>query len=257
MQRLGDLMWEHRFGVFGVLILHFGLFIYANVKTLENIPVYVSVIKPESRIEMDFSQVPDPIKPPESEVLTDAFGNVANKSFNEADSREGNTENYDSRFNKSAVDEEVFNKVKNLEKSTQNELENKRGNNKTTENTSEATKEIQKNKTTEDENNTGTNVSSGGMKGRAVASYYLPMRRDEKLPAPAYRCIGSGVVVMNVLVSRNGNVIKAEIDKKNSSYRDECLALESMEYVQKAKFTASSMADDPQKGTITFTFIGQ
>lgn len=254
MQRLGDIMWEHRFGVFGVIILHFALFIYANLKTIENMPVYVSVIKPDNRIEMDFSQVPDPIKPPENEVMTDAFGNVINKSFNEEDKRDGNAENYDSRFNKSAVDEEVYNNLKNLEKSTFNDLESKRGNNKTNTVTNETN--TNKNKNNEEENNSANNTSSGSMKGRATASYFLHMRRDEKLPAPAYRCIGSGVVVVNIWVSLNGKVIQKEVDKSKSS-KDECLINEALDFVDKAKFTASSMADNPQKGTITYTFIGQ
>ncbi|MFZ5553451.1 MAG: energy transducer TonB family protein [Bacteroidota bacterium] len=253
---MGDLLWEHRFGVFGVLILHFGFFVYANIKTIHNMPVYVSVLQPETRIEMDFSQVPDPIVPPKEEVLTDAYGNVINKTFNESDSRDGSAENYDSRFDKSAVDEEVYNNLKNLEKSTFSELESKKGNKNTATNPENTTTKT-KNKTEEDENSNVNPTSSGGMKGRAVASYYLPMRRDEKLPPPAYRCMGSGVVVLNVEVSLNGNVISAEIDRKKSSYKDECLAVESMEYVKKAKFTASSMADNPQKGTITYTFIGQ
>ena len=64
-------------------------------------------------------------------------------------------------------------------------------------------------------------------------------------------------MLIRVEVARGGAVNKAEIDQAGTNTSDECLLENAMASARSARFTSSSSAPDPQRGTITYRFVAQ
>jgi hypothetical protein len=93
--------------------------------------------------------------------------------------------------------------------------------------------------------------------GNTTVRYELPPRIHEILEVPAYLCKGQGRVVIRITVDRNGRVGKAELDAAATTTTDACMVDNALSSAQQAKFNQSSDAPDPQRGTITYTFLAQ
>lgn len=86
--------------------------------------------------------------------------------------------------------------------------------------------------------------------------YNLAGRHHLHLPIPVYKCPDSGIVVINIIVARSGEITDARINK-NLSAGDQCLAEAAMEAVARTRFNIDTNADPDQRGTITFQFVAQ
>lgn len=93
-------------------------------------------------------------------------------------------------------------------------------------------------------------------KRNSTVSYRLVDRNALDLPNPVYICDGSGKVVINILVSETGRVLKANYNHTSSTTTNECLIDSALEYAQGAIFSTSS-SKPKQLGTITYNFPGQ
>ncbi len=93
-------------------------------------------------------------------------------------------------------------------------------------------------------------------KGPAVISYYLEGRKATYLPVPSYKCEFGGQVVVDIEVNRDGKVVNAKIDSKNS-LNDECIDTAAIEAAYSSSFTGSSGSQIKQKGSITYLFVPQ
>lgn len=93
-------------------------------------------------------------------------------------------------------------------------------------------------------------------KGSVSVVYDLINRTDNYLHIPAYQCQNAGVVVVMIVVNRNGRVISANVDKSTSP-DDPCLTEMSVKAAMASSFNASTSASDRQRGTITYTFKAQ
>ena len=93
-------------------------------------------------------------------------------------------------------------------------------------------------------------------KRNSTVSYRLVDRSVMDLPNPVYICDGSGKVVINILVSETGKVLKANYNQASSTTTNECLIDSALEYAQEAIFATSS-SKPKQLGTITYNFPGQ
>lgn len=95
------------------------------------------------------------------------------------------------------------------------------------------------------------------VEGLTTVSYDLAGRTDIILEVPAYLCKGQGRVVVRVAVDRSGKVSKAELDLGTSSTSDACMVDNAVASASGARFSSSSTAAQPQRGTITYIFLAQ
>lgn len=104
---------------------------------------------------------------------------------------------------------------------------------------------------------TGKQRKDAKINASVTVSYSLanPVRHSVRLPVPAYKCAGGGTVVISVVVSRNGDVISANIDSRSSS--DDCMTKAAMETAMRSRFNVDSSAPDRHTGSITYVFVPQ
>jgi hypothetical protein len=95
------------------------------------------------------------------------------------------------------------------------------------------------------------------VQGLTTVSYDLKDRTDVVLEVPAYLCKGHGKVVVRVAVDRSGAMNKAELDPAASTTTDACMVEHALGSARGARFSSSSSADQPQRGTITYIFLAQ
>lgn len=94
------------------------------------------------------------------------------------------------------------------------------------------------------------------VEGLTTVSYDLKGRTDMVLDVPAYLCQGQGVVVVLVSVDRDGIVTRSDADAARTS-ADACMIEHALASARGARFDRSSSAPDPQRGSITYTFLAQ
>jgi hypothetical protein len=93
--------------------------------------------------------------------------------------------------------------------------------------------------------------------GKVTGEVNVPGREVRYLHIPGYKCRGGGVVVLNIIVDRAGDVIEAEIDPARSNYSGDCMPSEALSSAQKSKFFKKSDGPKRSAGTITYRFIPQ
>jgi len=92
--------------------------------------------------------------------------------------------------------------------------------------------------------------------GPSVVSYSLDGRKASKLPIPAYRCYGGGMVTVIIGVDNAGNVVSAKVQDDVSS-PDKCLREFAVRAARLSKFSSSPKAPARQMGDIVYQFIAQ
>ncbi len=95
------------------------------------------------------------------------------------------------------------------------------------------------------------------VEGATTVWHDLKGRAERYIHAPAYVCKGSGLVVVNVVVDRDGTVRKAELDMNRTNTPDECMLDHALRSAQSARFAAYSSAPDKQGGAIYYRFLAQ
>jgi len=95
------------------------------------------------------------------------------------------------------------------------------------------------------------------VEGVAMVEFDLKDRSEVRIHRPGFQCRGGGVVVVRVAVGADGAVQKAELDASASTTTEECVIEKAMSSAQGARFSRSSTAPDPQKGTIKYIFLSQ
>jgi len=92
--------------------------------------------------------------------------------------------------------------------------------------------------------------------GESNIVYYLEDRYHISLPNPLYLAQGGGQVIVDIVVSQNGNVIEAS-PRKNPRIRDEQIFIYAKAAALRTVFNVDTSAPQNQKGTIHYTFIAQ
>lgn len=110
---------------------------------------------------------------------------------------------------------------------------------------------------TVDLNDTKTdNTNRKEYSGPSVVSYSLDGRKASHLKVPAYRCYGSGDVVVIITVDPQGRVVNAQVmDELSSS--DPCHRKEAIRAARLSRFSVSSTAPARQTGEIIYRYIAQ
>jgi len=92
--------------------------------------------------------------------------------------------------------------------------------------------------------------------GPSVVSYQLDGRKASRLPIPAYRCMGGGMVTVIITVDNAGNVLTAKVQDEVSS-DDRCLREFAVRAARLSRFSADPKAPARQGGNIVYQFIRQ
>lgn len=86
-------------------------------------------------------------------------------------------------------------------------------------------------------------------------SFEQPVRNHRNLYVPAYTAKGGGVVVLEVLIDRNGAVTSARVATSTNSSLNQVAINAARNY--NTRFNIDGSAPSPHRGTITYTFIAQ
>ena len=92
--------------------------------------------------------------------------------------------------------------------------------------------------------------------GESNIVYYLENRFHRQLPIPVYLSRSGGLVIVDIVVNRQGQVIQAE-PRRNSAIRDEQIFLYAKAAASRTIFNADQNAPEPQRGSIHYTFVAQ
>ena len=92
--------------------------------------------------------------------------------------------------------------------------------------------------------------------GKSSVSYNIKGRYKTYLPIPVYKCEFGGIVVVAVVVNRQGRVIKAEVVDVESN-KDNTLREVAVDAALKSEFNVDEKALERQSGTITYNFVKQ
>jgi len=92
--------------------------------------------------------------------------------------------------------------------------------------------------------------------GESNIHYFLENRYHLRLPIPVYLAQGGGLVVVDIVVNRQGKVIRADV-RNSETLKDPMLAVYARQAAQRTVFNADESAPTQQRGTISYTFVAQ
>ena len=87
--------------------------------------------------------------------------------------------------------------------------------------------------------------------------YSLENRYHLRLPVPVYKCEGSGLIEVSIVVDQKGRVVQADVDQQGASISEICLSEAAKNAALRTRFNADYKAATRQVGTITYHFIAQ
>lgn len=87
--------------------------------------------------------------------------------------------------------------------------------------------------------------------------YFLKGRHHIKLPIPIYKCENSGLIVVNIIVGRNGHITQYSLNETKSTTSDACLYEAAVSAIKRTVFNPDNSAEKKQSGNITFEFVEQ
>ncbi len=244
VSKFGEIYKRNIYGVMGTLIFHillFSVFLLADVDMKGNVK--------EDAILIDFPDQPEPEEPVEEQVQEQQ--EIPN------DASQPNTESSQRLTNRAS--NQLAAKDNFFDEDYQKEVEAAKNM------VSDVNKQLSKEVT--DINDIKMPVeSTEGMNpdsiknvvytGESNITYYLENRYHVRLPIPVYLAQGGGKVIVDIVVNRQGEVIKAEAEK-NSSIRDKNIYTYAELAASKTIFNADTSAPEEQKGTIHYTFVAQ
>jgi hypothetical protein len=93
--------------------------------------------------------------------------------------------------------------------------------------------------------------------GKTNIFYSLKDRYHLRLPVPVYKCEGSGIVEVHILVDQKGYVLTVQVPDLGESMNDICLADAAKTAALNTRFNTNFKAPLRQEGTITYFFQPQ
>ncbi|MBK7886771.1 MAG: hypothetical protein IPJ86_05520 [Bacteroidetes bacterium] len=101
----------------------------------------------------------------------------------------------------------------------------------------------------------GSGGGSGGGTGPGQRWFRFNGKKYAQYAATGRSFTGAGKIVIEIIVDKNGNVLRAEGPARGSTITNGTLVRKSKEAAMKAKFSPSAKGVEEQKGSITFNFI--
>ena len=93
--------------------------------------------------------------------------------------------------------------------------------------------------------------------GQGGVEFNLSGRRANSLPLPNYTSSAQGRVVVDIIVNRQGQVVRATAGARGTTTSNQELWRQAEEAARRARFDVSVNAPEEQRGTITYSFIRQ
>jgi hypothetical protein len=243
MQRLKELYRENINGIIGTLVFHILLFmviILANVNVKEDIQ--------EEEIIVDFSQPEENPEIPEEQPKTEDENTPAtrhdipdtqsksNRAVNDAAPKDPF---FDETYQQEIADAKKL--VADVNKQLKKEIPD--------------LKQFEMPEQTT-EGMDPEQISNTIYSGESNIHYFLKDRYHLRLPIPVYLARGGGKITVDIWVARSGKVIKASV-QPYSNISDPMLPEYALQAALRTVFNSKSDAPNPQKGTITYSFIAQ
>jgi hypothetical protein len=110
---------------------------------------------------------------------------------------------------------------------------------------------------TSSDNNKSNSNSKNTYAGNTIITYNVGGRKATKLPIPAYQCLGSGEVNIEINVNQKGIITSVTILSSNTTLNESCLADAAYKAALSSKFAIDLKAPSSQKGTILYKFVKQ
>jgi hypothetical protein len=111
----------------------------------------------------------------------------------------------------------------------------------------------QKNNSNDKSNSNSKNTYAGN----TIITYNLGGRKTTRLPIPAYECLGSGEVNIEISVNQKGIVTSVTILSSNTTLNETCLSDAARAAAISSRFAIDLKAPTTQKGTILYKFVKQ
>lgn len=245
LDRTLDLFERHKYGIIGTLMVHTALMFVMAISTIDRRTPEPA----QEPIVLEFEDLEEELMPPSEEEAQAVPQQVTNLASNLTATPA--TAQQLSRRAQEQLAQNVEKELTDLERQEFERLAKER-----TEQGRDIT--IPKLDTTKFDKRNYMPKPTLPMKveGLTTVAYDLAGRTDIVLEVPAYLCKGSGKIIVRVAVDRSGAVRKAELDPRSTSLTG-CMAEHAMASASGARFSASSTAEQPQRGTITYIFLAQ
>lgn len=247
-----------KYAILGTVIFHFVVFMTSNFVTVDR--AYNSKFAQEQITEIALEE--DEIELDEellemlnrqNELQNSPLYNLA---ADENDQRQKSYEN----FSTQEIDKQVENNAKELEKQFFEEWASRHPEGEGGNKSDVSLSEKEENSKQDPNKQSRTNVDNNGenaFAGRVMVSFNLKDRKAHALEIPGYTCNGSGTVVMDIRVDKNGTVKGTSFNSARSSGATECMIEKSERYAKRARFNFDDKAPMIAEGTITYIFQGQ
>lgn len=260
MEKFLDNIERYKFAIIGTALVHVLFFLTSNMVTLDS-PYQSHFTNAEDEItEIQIESDEIEIDPAMLEMLNQqnqmndqAMANIAADAN---DQRERSYQNFSSQ----ELEAQVLAEAKALEQQYFEEWANSHGDGEGAGKPDVEPKE----QTTTDQrvnpNAQSSELDRTGDKayaGPVMLSYSLKNRKANSLKIPGYTCNGSGTVVIDIKVDKNGDVKSALFNPTLSQNVSECMIEKSLKYAKMARFNYDSSATGLASGTITYKFQGQ
>lgn len=246
-----DFIYRNKFPIGIVLALHYGVFMwsyYTDVPALGNpqiTEIEIQVLEEEDIEELLKTIQPENLPEPFREI------EVTNQVANE--NAEQSTVARDRGMSDAELSEQVYNELKQFEADAFARLAE--GRPEQTEQDLGA--EGQNPNPTNNDAAVEAEYTTNAVEGEVTVKFNLVGRYESSLPIPAYLCLGSGKVVIDIKVNTKGKVVSAKFNEGLSSVSRQCLIDQAVEKAKRSVFNRDMTASNPQSGTITYTFIAQ
>ncbi|MFZ6052901.1 hypothetical protein [Halocola ammonii] len=156
------------------------------------------------------------------------------------------------RMSEEQMQEEINERLKNLEQQT---IEEQRKQGKGFDEEKFQQEKVEESEIEEDYSYINKNETSYS---NATVEYDLADRDALKLEVPAYTCMGSGVVVIDIDVDREGNIVSTSINEAQTRTSQECHREQALKFAQERSLFYNKIdAPRRQSGTITYRFLAQ
>lgn len=234
---------QNIYGVMGTLIFHillFGFFLLTNIDVKKKIEEEQLIIEFPAEIE-DIKEIKEDVLK-ENNNSPDHLTNLASNRLS-AKTQATSSAN-DKFFDSNYQDElkEAQNLVANVNKQLAKEKVK--------------IEDIKMPVQTVEEGKNPDSVKNVIYTGESNIVYYLENRYHTSLPIPIYLSQGGGKIIVDIVVDKSGNVIKAT-PRNDSKIKDEMTYLYAKVAAERTKFNADQSAPAQQKGTILYNFKSQ
>ncbi|MDA7802961.1 hypothetical protein N8987_00100 [Crocinitomix sp.] len=248
-----------KFAILGTVIFHFVVFMTSNFVTVDRAYNSQYAVEQPTEVELETDDMEIDEELLEMLNLQNQLNNAPlyNLTADQNDQRQKSYEN----FSTQELDEQIEKDARELEKQYFKEwAESHPKSEGASENSLSMENDNEKEPKPNQQNDLKNSVDNSGenaFAGRVMVSFNLKDRKAHSLKIPGYTCYGSGTVVVDIKVDKNGDVKSASYSPSKSSGATECMVQKAEGYARRARFDFSSDSGGMADGTITYIFQGQ